>query len=131
MHAAGLFDKLPRLKIVVGHMGEMLPYMPARVSRASDAAWMDGKRRSFRDVYDANIWITTSAFFSLDPMACLLRNTRPDRIMYSVDYPFSRNEAGWAFLQELRDSGLVTRSVFEGIAFGNAEKLLKLKAIAV
>ena len=48
------------------------------------------------------------------------------RLQYSVDYPWAYNANGTTFMEELRHSGLVTQSEWEGIVFGNAEKLLKL-----
>jgi predicted TIM-barrel fold metal-dependent hydrolase len=65
--------------------------------------------------------------FSLAPMACLLRSTRVERILYSVDYPFSDNETGMKFMEELERSGMVSGDGFEMIAYKNAEKLLKIK----
>lgn len=57
----------------------------------------------------------------------LLKVTRPERVMYSVDYPFVGNEVGWEFVQELAGSGLLGREEMEGFAFGNAERLLGLR----
>lgn len=78
-------------------------------------------------MWDENLWITTSGMFSLAPMACLLRSTSAERILYSVDYPFSDNEAGMKFMEELERSGMVSEDGFEMIAYKNAEKLLKIK----
>ena len=125
LFAAGVFDAYPRLKIVVGHMGEMLPFMLERIAALS-VRWGE-RKRPWRVVYDENIWITTSGVWSINPMACLLRNTRIERILYSVDYPFATNEDGLRFMEELEKSGLVTEEQFEMIGYKNAEKLLKLK----
>jgi len=125
LFAAGVFDAYPRLKIVVGHMGEMLPFMLERIVALS-VRWGE-RKRPWKVVYDENIWITTSGVWSLNPMACLLRNTKIDRILYSVDYPFATNENGLRFMEELEKSGLVTEEQFEMIGYKNAEKLLKLK----
>jgi predicted TIM-barrel fold metal-dependent hydrolase len=65
--------------------------------------------------------------FALGPLACLLQSTERDHVLYSVDYPFSSNETGAAFLEEVRGSGLLDESGFEGFVKGNAEKLLKVK----
>jgi predicted TIM-barrel fold metal-dependent hydrolase len=125
LFAAGVFDKFPRLKIIIGHFGEMLPFMLQRVCDLS-VRWGHFER-SFRQVWDENIWITTSGVWSLDPMACILRNTKIERILYSVDYPFAKNEKGLSWMQELERSGMVGREDLELIAFKNAEKLLKIK----
>lgn len=125
LYAAGLFDRFPALQVVIGHMGEMLPYMLQRVERVS-ARWRGGGGRSFREVWDANLWVTTSGNWALDPMACMLRNTRRERILYSVDYPFARSEDGLRWLRELEDSGMVSADELEGIRWKNAARLLKL-----
>lgn len=85
------------------------------------------RTRFLREVFDTNIWITTSGMFSLSPMACLVRNIKPERIIFSVDYPFSDNKDGCRFMQDLKQSGLVTADQFEGIAYKNAEALLNVK----
>lgn len=125
LFSAGIFDKFPRLKIIAGHMGEMLPFMLGRFIQLSPR-W--GKReRLFKEVYDTNLWITTSGVWSVDPMATILRNTKIDRILYSVDYPFAKNEDGLAFMQKLEESGLVDQQQLEQIAYKNAETLLGLQ----
>ncbi|MCJ1472474.1 hypothetical protein MMC13_001122 [Lambiella insularis] len=123
LYAAGVFDRFPRLKIIIGHMGEMIPYMLQRIERVS-SKWR--KERSFRQVWDANLWLTTSGNWALDPLACILRNTKHDRIMYSVDYPFAKSPDGLKWLEELEGSGMVTGEELEGIRWKNAAKLLGL-----
>ena len=123
LYAAGVFDRFPGLKIIIGHMGEMIPYMLQRIDRNS-SQW--GMERSFREVWDNNLWLTTSGNWSLDPLACILRNTKHDRIMYSVDYPFSRSPVGLKWLEELEGSGMVTEEELEGIRWKNAADLLGL-----
>ncbi|KAL4970670.1 amidohydrolase family protein [Aspergillus stella-maris] len=123
LYAAGVFDRFPKVKIIIGHMGEMIPYMLQRIERVS-GRW--GKERSFREVYDSNIWITTSGNWALDPLACILRNTKHDRIMYSVDYPFAKAPDGLKWLQELEGSGMVTEEELDDISWRNADRLLRL-----
>ncbi|KAI0377988.1 hypothetical protein F5Y04DRAFT_263236 [Hypomontagnella monticulosa] len=123
LYAAGVFDRFPKLKVVIGHMGEMIPFMLQRIERVS-ARWQ--KKRSFREVWDTNFWLTTSGNWSLDPLACVLRNTRHDRIMYSVDYPFAKSPNGLKWLEELEASGMVTGEELENIRWKNAASLLNL-----
>ncbi|KAF4624692.1 hypothetical protein G7Y89_g13474 [Cudoniella acicularis] len=128
LFASGLFDLFPKLKIVIGHMGEMLPFMLQRICELS-IRWGEIKR-GFREVWDENIWITTSGVWSLDPMACILRNTKIEHILYSVDYPFAKNERGLKWIEELEESGMVSKEDLEKIAYKNAEKLLGVKAVS-
>ncbi|OAL38897.1 hypothetical protein AYO20_01648 [Fonsecaea nubica] len=125
LHAAGVFDKFPKLKIILGHFGEMIPFM---LQRIIDQESVVGKRdRPFSKVWNENIWITTSGAFSIDPMRCILANTKVQRIMYSVDYPFTTNEHGLEFFRDLTKSGLLTDEELELIAYKNAENLLRIK----
>lgn len=127
LFASGLFDKYPKLKIIIGHNGEMLPFAFDRILPMSKA-WGE-KKRDLKTVWDENIWLTTSGYFSLAPLACVLRTTKIDRIMYSVDYPFSTNEKGLAFVKEMQASDLVNDEELELICYKNAEKLLRVKAM--
>jgi predicted TIM-barrel fold metal-dependent hydrolase len=127
LYSAGVFDDFPKLKLVIGHFGEMLPFMLERVANFSPR-W-GNRTRSFMDMYHENIWLTTSAVWSINPMATLLRNTKIERILFSVDYPFISNEVGLKFMEDLRSSGLVTEAQLKMIGYENAEKLLKIKLV--
>lgn len=122
--ASGLFDKHPKLKIIIGHMGEMLPFQLDRIFPMS-AMWADNKR-DLKTVWNENFWITTSGMFSLAPLSCLLQMCKIDRILYSVDYPFSTNEKGLKFIEEVEKSGMVSEDDLALICSGNAKKLLKV-----
>ncbi|CAN8106568.1 unnamed protein product [Discula destructiva] len=128
LYAAGIFEKFPALKVIIGHMGEMLPFMLQRIQRIS-GRWGE-KKRSFMDVWNSNLWITTSGNWSLDPLACILRNTAKDRILYSVDYPFAKNAGGLKWLEELEESQMVSAEELEGIRWKNAANLLRLNVAA-
>jgi predicted TIM-barrel fold metal-dependent hydrolase len=125
LFASGLFDRFPKLKIVIGHMGEMLPFQLDRIFNVY-GRW--GKRdRSLQEVWRNNIWITTSGMFALAPLSCLLQTTSIDRVLYSVDYPFSTNETGLEFFKEVEKSGLIKGNDLELFAFKNAQNLLSVK----
>ena len=126
LYASGLFDRFPKLKIIIGHMGELLPFQLARIFPQS-ARW--GKHeRGLKEVWESNIWVTTSGMFSMASLACLLQTQSIEHVLYSVDYPFSPNEKGKEFVEEIQKSGLLTDNELEMFAFKNAEKLLKVKA---
>ncbi|KAJ6150862.1 metal-dependent hydrolase [Penicillium chermesinum] len=125
LYASGLFDRFPRLKIVIGHMGEMLPFQLDRVIKMS-RRW--GRKRGLQDIWRENVWVTTSGMFSLPPLACLLQTTSIDHVLYSVDYPFSSNETGLEFVGKIKESGLLSEEDLEKFAFRNAERLLRITA---
>ncbi|OCL04642.1 amidohydrolase 2 [Glonium stellatum] len=127
LFAAGVFDRHPRIRLIIGQMGQMIPFMLDHII-STIQNWPEKPRRSFKDVWLNNIWVTTSGMFSMAPMACLVNTMPPTRILFSVGYPFSGNDMGKGFIEDLRVSGLVTQEELEGIAFRNAERLLGLKA---
>ena len=93
---SGLFDRLPGLQIIIGHMGEGLPYAMARLNAAlSGPAKL---HHAVADYFKTNVSMTTSAYFTLPPFRCALEVVGIDRLMFSVDYPFSSNANGRSFL---------------------------------
>lgn len=60
-------------------------------------------------------------------VACSVWNTKVERILYSVDWPFSKNEEGLEFVEGLKKSEMVTKYPLEQIAYENAEKQLGVK----
>ncbi|KPI34799.1 2,3-dihydroxybenzoate decarboxylase [Cyphellophora attinorum] len=127
LFAAGVFERFPRLKIILGHFGEMIPFMLERICNLS-RRWSVGFTRNFETVWRENVWVTTAGVWGVAPMATLLRNTSVDRIMFSVDYPFASSADGLKWWTELEQSGLLDEEGLRKIAFGNAERLLGLKA---
>lgn len=128
LYAAGVFEQCPRLKIVLGHLGEMIPFMLGRVERklalTKDAkAW----KTSFTEVYARNIWVTTSGMFDMESFKLVLATTKLDRILFSVDYPFESTTASRDFMEAIWQSELLSEDEFSAIAYGNAEKLLRLR----
>ena len=82
LFASGLFDRFPTLKIVVGHMGEMIPYMLDRTIHTT-RHWGTFDR-NLRTVWNENIWVTTSGLFTLPPFECLIKTSPLDKIMYAI-----------------------------------------------
>ena len=99
---AGTFDKHPKLKMIIGHMGEMLPVMLARIDQTSSLDRDHLKRRLGQaGPSSMQVWITNSGIFTQPPMIAALQTFGIDRIMFSVDYPFARDAQGRAFLDEI------------------------------
>ena len=120
---AGTLDKHPKLKLIIGHMGEMLPVMLRRIDESSAADVEHLKRPPSRQILD-QVWITTSGIFSQPPFIAALQTFGIDRIMFSVDYPYAQDAKGREFLDEVS----LSPSDLEKLAHGNADALLKLKA---
>ena len=118
---SGIFDRFPGLTVVIGHMGEDVPFSLARADSTVGRAAVH-LRRSITEYFTENFYITTSAYFTLPPFLCALMVVGVDRILFSVDYPFSENGPGRAFLDALP----VSEVDREKIAHGNVERLLRL-----
>ena len=86
---AGVFDRFPKLQIVVGHMGEGLPFYYWRVGEDLDRIARDRLQKPVQQYFHDNLWITTSAFFRDELLALALATIGEDRIMFSVDYPMA------------------------------------------
>ena len=128
---SGLFDQFPKLKIILGHMGEAVPFMLDRFEWFETllGAKLGTRKRQMREVWDTNVWVTTSGMFSIPPFACALHSVNMDRILYSVDYPFDSNVRGRKYIEMIEKSGLVTQDQLAMIAYRNAENLLKIKVV--
>lgn len=118
---AGVFDRLPDLQIIIGHMGEMIPFMLARVDDTL-TPMAQHLQRPVPDYFLQNFHITTSGFFTDPPLLLAMQVMGADRIIFSVDYPFSTNEQGRAFL----DQAPLSPAEKEKISHLNAERLLGL-----
>jgi uncharacterized protein len=118
---AGVFDRLPTLQIIIGHMGEMIPFMLARID---DTLTPLAKQlqQPVSEYFLHQFHTTTSGFFTDPPLLLAMQVMGADRIMFSVDYPFSTNEQGRAFL----DHAFLSPADKEKISHFNAERLLSL-----
>ncbi|KAI2602296.1 amidohydrolase 2 [Hypoxylon sp. NC1633] len=124
LHCAGMFQRFPKVKIIIGHMGELLPIMMDRVHFLK--FYQKEGLGDFNEVWNRNIWVTSSGIFSVRTLDMILKVTNKDRILYSVDHPFSKNSEGWKFIQELAESGLLSKEEQDMFAYGNAKKLFKM-----
>lgn len=120
---SGTLDRHPRLKLIIGHMGEGLPAMFARCDQVFAEEARDRLTRTVSGTITDQVWVTTSGFFSLPPLLPLLMTFGADRVMFSIDYPFSANQRGRDFLDALP----ISPDDKAKLAHANADKLLKLK----
>jgi uncharacterized protein len=120
MVATGVLDRHPRLRLILGHCGEMLPFMLARIDAMLPA---DDLALAPSEYFSRNVWVTTSGLFSIPPVMCTVQVLGIDRVLFSVDYPFGSNAAGRALLDTLP----LSPDDKAKIAGGNAERVLRLK----
>jgi predicted TIM-barrel fold metal-dependent hydrolase len=121
MILGGVFDRHPKLQVVIGHMGEAIPFMLPRLNR-NLSPQLTKLSRPFSDYLRQNVHYTFGGFNFTPTFLNLLLEIGVDRIMFSVDYPYGSMEEAMSFLRHLPVSELDR----ERIAHGNAEALFKL-----
>ncbi|MEV0579886.1 MULTISPECIES: amidohydrolase family protein [unclassified Streptomyces] len=121
----GVFDDFPRAKLLLGHMGEGLPYVMWRL----DSRWeyhnhhgVELARGNPSEYLRHNLYVTTSGVCSAPPLLCALLALGPERILFGTDYPFEDMATATAFL----DSAPISESDRARISHLNAEQLLHL-----
>jgi predicted TIM-barrel fold metal-dependent hydrolase len=120
MVLSGVFDKYPKLKIILGHLGETLPFLVWRIDHT--LARPGQKAMSFRDVFCNNFYVTTSGNFSNPALLCCVMEMGIDRILFAVDWPFVANPPATKWMESvpLCDEDKAK------ILSGNAKRLLKM-----
>jgi len=120
MILGAVFDRYPKLQIIIGHMGETLPFMLSRMDIMSTA--ITGLKRPVSAYLRENVHYTFGGFNYTPTFIDLLLQVGVDRIMFSADYPYGSMAQARAFLDQLP----VSAADRERIAHGNAERLLGL-----
>ncbi|MCZ7562973.1 MAG: amidohydrolase family protein [Burkholderiales bacterium] len=120
---AGVFDAYPKLKIILGHLGEGLPFAMHRLNdHTYRAAARRGLQRAPLDYLKENMLVTTSGNWYEPAFLCTLLALGADNILFAVDWPYEPNTAGVGFLKRLSISDLDR----EKIAHLNAERILRM-----
>ena len=121
MISGGVFDRFPKLQVVIGHMGEGLPFMFQRFDIMPPA--VTKLKRQYKDYLRDNVHYTFSGFnFPPAFLDLFLELGGVDRMMFSADHPYQSMPQARAFLEQIP----VSAADKERIAHGNAEKLFKL-----
>jgi 2,3-dihydroxybenzoate decarboxylase len=120
---SGLFDRFPSLTIILGHMGEALPFYLWRI----DSRFKIGEPKvALREMPSAyirrNIAVTTAGAFSPEPLRCTIDAMGLDRVLFSVDYPLEDSDEAARFIEAAPLSEIER----EAVCFRNAERLLRL-----
>jgi predicted TIM-barrel fold metal-dependent hydrolase len=120
---SGLFDTYPKLKIILGHLGEGLPFA---MHRLNDHSWFAAKRRGLKrtplEYLRDNMVVTTSGNWYEPAFVCTLLALGADNILFAIDWPYEANKTGMEFLRKLS----ISDTDREKIAHRNAERLLGL-----
>jgi len=120
---AGVFDRFPRLRIILGHMGETLPYV---LWRLDSRAALIADKRPLKEAPSAylkhNLYVTTSGQCDDVPLIAALSAVGDDHVLFSVDYPYEDSAVAGRFL----DQAAIDESVRAKVARGNALSMMPL-----
>jgi 2,3-dihydroxybenzoate decarboxylase len=121
----GIFDRYPKLRVLIGHMGEMLPFWAWRIDhRINVEGWnkITACDKSVTDYLKSNIFITTSGYFNTPALTHAISTMGIDRVLFSVDYPYEDSVSASQWL----DSTPYSEEDKNKIAYANAANLLGL-----
>jgi predicted TIM-barrel fold metal-dependent hydrolase len=116
---SGVFDAYPRLKIILGHLGETIPFTLWRCDWILQHV---GGRSGFADAFREHFYLTTSGNFQQSSLACCIAELGIDRIMFAVDYPYNSSAEGVAFVR----AAPISEADKAKILHGNADRVLRL-----
>jgi 2,3-dihydroxybenzoate decarboxylase len=122
---SGLFDRFPELTIILGHMGETIPYYAWRVdSRSAFFLYpaRPGLEKKPSEYLRTNLVITTTGVCQDSALQCAIAELGEDRVMFSVDYPFEDTKESAEWIERTR----LTDAQREKICHKNAERILRL-----
>jgi 2,3-dihydroxybenzoate decarboxylase len=120
----GVFDRFPRAKLALGHLGETLPFLLWRFDSRAGPEFYAVKLAKLPSQYvKENIVVATSGMCSADPLACTLSALGHDRIMFAADYPFESLAEAAHFI----DTAPIGEAVRNDICFNNAARIMQLQ----
>lgn len=123
---SGLFDECPKLKIVLGHLGEGIPALLWRIDHRN--SWMHAPhkyaaKKPVADYFRTHFWLTTSGNFSTSALKQALEELGVERVMFSVDWPFEDVGEGCAWI----DKAAIAQADRQKIGRDNAVALFRLQ----
>jgi 2,3-dihydroxybenzoate decarboxylase len=117
----GLFDRFPNAKVILGHLGETLPYLLWRFDSRAKLYGIKLAKPPSQYIRE-NIAVTTSGMCSAEPLACAISALGRQRVMFAADYPFESTHEAAHFIDDVA----LEDNVRKDICFNNAMRLLKL-----
>jgi predicted TIM-barrel fold metal-dependent hydrolase len=127
---SGAFDRHPNLRMVLGHLGEGIPYWLWRIDNmhakayawARDALGMVDLQLKPSEYFLRNVWITTSGMFDHDVLNYCLAKIGAERVLFAVDYPYEDSDVASRFLAQAE----LDKNQREMVSHGNAERLFRI-----
>jgi 2,3-dihydroxybenzoate decarboxylase len=117
----GVFDRFPKLVVILGHLGETIPFLLWRFDSRARIYGFHLKRHPSEYIRD-HIAVTTSGMFSAEPLFCTINSLGASRVMFSVDYPYESSAEAAQFIENTA----LDEKVRADVCFNNAANLLSL-----
>jgi 2,3-dihydroxybenzoate decarboxylase len=118
---SGLFDRYPKAKVALGHMGETLPYLLWRFDSRAKLYNVKLAKAPSQYIKD-NIVVTVSGVYAREPLMCVVDALGRDKVMFAADYPFEDAAEAGHFMDDVS----IPEDLRADVAFNNAAKLLGL-----
>jgi 2,3-dihydroxybenzoate decarboxylase len=120
---SGLFDRFPSLTVILGHLGETLPYFSWRIQHCFEYNPSDKRvERRLQDYLCENLYVSTSGFSSDQALIGAMLTIGADRILFACDYPYEMMEPAARWIER----AAISEGDRRKIAAGNARRLFKL-----
>lgn len=121
MILAGVFKKFPKLKVISGHWGELVPFYLSRFDQCFSPS-VTGLKENFSFYFKRNVWVTPSGIFDHDNLDFCIRKLGVDHILFAADFSYLPQEESRSFIEKAN----LSDEDKEKVAFKIAEKLLHL-----
>ena len=125
---SGVFDRFPKLKIILGHMGEGIPFWLDRIDNRYllqvKLGAVEAMKRLPSDYFRENFVITTSGMPFEAPFMLACQTLGAERILFAADYPYESMGEAVAFM----DAAAIPEEDLHLIYHGNAEKMFEIPA---
>lgn len=120
---SGLFDRFPTLTVILGHLGETLPYFSWRIQHCFEYNPSDKRvQRRLQDYLCENFYVSTSGIFSDQALIGAMLTIGADRILFACDYPYEVMEPAARWIER----AAISEGDRKKIAAGNARRLFKI-----
>ena len=125
---SGTFDRYPKLRVVLGHMGEALPFWMWRLDHMYLRRIKDGRLKPNAlkpsEYFRRNFAVTTSGFEAEDILALVIRHASADNVLWAIDYPYENSGDSVTFLDRAPLSPVDRAKILHR----NAERLFRIAA---
>lgn len=121
MILSGVFDKFPKLKVISGHWGEVVPFYLTRFDQMFLPS-ITGLKENFSFYYKRNVYVTPSGIYDDESLEFCVKKLGIDHVLFSADFPYIQESGARHFIE----NAPLSREDKEKFGYLNAEKILHL-----